>query len=430
MTGSGLVRRLGFGDAVVVGLGAMLGAGVFASFGPAAAAAGSGLLIALAVAAVVAYCNATASARLAAVHPQSGGTYVYGRQRLGPVWGFAAGWGFVVGKTASCAAMALTFGAYAWPANPTAAAVGAVVVLTAVNCLGVSRTAGLTRVLVAATLLALAAVVVAGLAGGAADPALLTGWTDGGVLGIGQAAALLFFSFAGYARIATLGEEVRDPATTIPRAIPTALAIALAVYAVTAVTALLTLGPAGLGAAAAPLAAVASSGSLAFLTPAVQVGGAVASAGVLLSLMAGIGRTALAMARDRELPAALAAVHPRFRVPHRAEFALGTVVVVIVVVSDVRAAIGFSSFAVLAYYAIANLSALTLDEGRSRRRLRAVAAVGLLGCLALAFTLPAGTVAVGIAVLAVGLVGRALRVGVGARRTAAPVDERGPSGDA
>jgi len=405
------VRRLGFGDAVVLGLGSMLGAGVFASFGPAAAAAGSGLLIALGVVAVVAYCNATASARLAAVYPESGGTYVYGRRRLGPVWGFTAGWGFVVGKTASCAAMALTFGAYAWPADPVPPAVAAVVVLTAVNYLGVAKTAGLTRVLVAVTLLALVAVVAAGLGGGAADPGNLTGWTGGGsvwdgVVGVGQAAALLFFSFAGYARIATLGEEVRDPQTTIPRAIPVALGIVLVVYAVVAVTALLTVGPAGLAAAAAPLAAVTESGTLAFLAPVVQVGGAVASAGVLLSLMAGIGRTTLAMARDHELPAVLAAVHPRFRVPHRAELLLGVVVVAIVLVTDVRGAIGFSSFAVLVYYAIANLAAFTLD-GPHRRALRRITAVGLLGCLALAFTLPPATVAAGVGFLAAGVAGRA-----------------------
>lgn len=417
MADAGLVRRLGFGDAIVLGLGSMLGAGVFASFGPAAAAAGSGLLIALAAAAVVAYCNATASARLAAMYPESGGTYVYGRRRLGAVWGFLAGWGFVVGKTASCAAMALSFGAYAWPSNPVPPAVAAVVVLTGVNYLGVSKTAGLTRVLVVVTLLALAAVVVAGLGGDAVDAANLAGWVDGGVAGIGQAAALLFFSFAGYARIATLGEEVRDPETTIPRAIPVALGIVLVLYAVVATTALLTVGPAGLAAAAAPLAAVAESGTWAFLAPVVQVGGAVASAGVLVSLMAGIGRTTLAMARDHELPAVLAAVHPRFRVPHRAELLLGVVVVVIVLTVDIRGAIGFSSFAVLVYYAIANAAAFTLD-GPRRRRLRPVTVLGLLGCLALAFTLPPATVFAGVGVLAVGVVGRAV-LGA-ARRTGRP----------
>ncbi|GAA3496166.1 hypothetical protein GCM10019016_032670 [Streptomyces prasinosporus] len=106
----GLRRTLGTGDAVVVGLGAMLGAGIFAALAPAARAAGSGLLLGLAVAAVVAYCNADSSARLAALYPASGGTYVYGRERLGEFWGYLAGWAFVVGKTASCAAMALTVG--------------------------------------------------------------------------------------------------------------------------------------------------------------------------------------------------------------------------------------------------------------------------------------------------------------------------------
>ncbi len=110
-----LARRLGTSDAVVIGLGSMIGAGVFAAFGPAAKAAGSGLLIGLVIAAGVAYCNAVASAQLAAVYPTSGGTYIYGRERLGPWWGFAAGWGFVIGKTASCAVMALTLAAYAVP---------------------------------------------------------------------------------------------------------------------------------------------------------------------------------------------------------------------------------------------------------------------------------------------------------------------------
>ena len=111
----GLTRRLGTVDAVVIGLGSMIGAGVFSAFAPAAAAAGTGLLVGLGLAAVVAYCNATASAQLAAQYPTSGGTYVYGRERLGDWWGFLAGWGFVIGKTASCAAMALTFAAYAVP---------------------------------------------------------------------------------------------------------------------------------------------------------------------------------------------------------------------------------------------------------------------------------------------------------------------------
>lgn len=406
--GPGLARRLSLADAVMVGLGSMLGAGVFAAFAPAAAAAGSGLLIGLAIAAVVAYCNGIASAQLAARYPESGGTYRYGRHRLGPVWGFLAGWGFVIGKTASCAAMALTFGAYCWPAHPSAPAVAAVVICTAVNYLGITKTAWLTRLLVIITLAALAAVVVAALGGGHADPANLSGWSSGGLLGITQAAALLFFAFAGYARIATLGEEVRQPDRTIPLAIPLALGIAVGVYALVGAAALAAVGPTTLAQSAAPLAAVTRSGALSWLTPVVQIGGAVACAGVLLSLLAGVGRTIVAMARDHELPHVLAAIHPQYRVPHRAQIGLGCTVTAVVSIADLRGVIGFSSFAVLTYYAIANIASFTLPSPGRRWR-RPLAAVGLAGCALLALTLPLTTLLTGAAVLACGLLGRAVR---------------------
>ena len=166
-------RQLGLRDAVVVGLGSMIGAGVFAAFTPAAEAAGSGLLIGLAVAAVVAYCNATSSARLAARYPASGGTYVYGRERLGPFWGYLAGWAFVVGKTASCAAMALTVGSYLWPDQAHAVAVVAVVALTALNYFGIQKAAWLTRIIVAVVLLVLTVAVVVCLTSASADPSHL-----------------------------------------------------------------------------------------------------------------------------------------------------------------------------------------------------------------------------------------------------------------
>jgi APA family basic amino acid/polyamine antiporter len=403
-----LRRELGLGDAVVVGLGAMLGAGVFAAFGPAAAAAGAGLLVALAVAALVAYANATSSAELAAVHPQAGGTYVYGRRQLGPLWGFVAGWGFVVGKTASCAAMALTAGAYAWPAHPRVAAVLAALALTAVNYRGVAKTAALTRVLVGVTLLVLATVLVASFGGGATEPARLAPWAGTGPYGVLQAAGLLFFAFAGYARIATLGEEVRDPARTIRRAVPLALLVVVVTYALVGAALLLVLGAVGIAASGAPLRDAVAAGRFSELAPLVRVGAVAASLGVLLSAMAGVGRTTLAMARDAELPSWLAAVHPRFAVPHRAELVLGGVVVLVVGLADLRGAIGFSSTGVLVYYAIANVSAWTLP-GRARRWRRPVAAVGLLGCVVLVASLPLRSVLVGLGVLAAGVLVRAVR---------------------
>ncbi|BDT99505.1 MULTISPECIES: APC family permease [Nocardia] len=396
-----LRRRLGVTDAVVIGLGSMIGAGIFAALAPAAQAAGSGLLAGLAIAAVVAYCNATSSARLAARYPASGGTYVYGRERLGDFWGYLAGWAFVVGKTASCAAMALTVGSYLWPARAHAVAVAAVLALTAVDYAGVRKSAWLTRVIVAIALAVLAAVAVATLTSGSAQVAQLRIGGDVTGSGVLQAAGLLFFAFAGYARIATLGEEVRDPARTIPRAIPLALGITLVVYAVVAVAALTVLGPGNLASATAPLTDAVTAAGADRLAPVVRAGAAVAALGSLLALILGVSRTTLAMARDRHLPHVLAAVHPRYAVPHRAEITVGVVVAVLAATVDVRGAIGFSSFGVLAYYAIANAAAWTLSPAENRPP-RVIPATGVAGCLLLAFALPVTSVLAGVAVLAVG----------------------------
>src|SRR5687767_15344630 len=332
----------------------MLGAGIFAALRPAAQVAGAGLLIGLAVAAIVAYCNATSSAQLAAVYPESGGTYVYGRERLGPFWGFLAGWGFMVGKAASLAAIALTFGEYAWPANTRPVAIAAVIAMTAVNYRGVEKTALVTRLIVALVLAALAAVVVASLFGGTASEAHIDDLLESGGLGVLRSAGILFFAFAGYARIATLGEEVVDPARTIPRAIPFALGLVLALYAIVMITALASAGEDALASSTAPLTLVVAERH-AWI---VRAGAAIASLGVLLSLLAGIGRTTFAMAANGDLPRPLAAVHERFKVPHRAELAAGVVVTVVAALVDVRTAIGFSSFCVLVYYAIANAAAV------------------------------------------------------------------------
>jgi APA family basic amino acid/polyamine antiporter len=381
---------------------------VFAVFGPAAAAAGTGLLFGLAIAAAVAYANAAASAQLAAVLPTSGGTYTYGRERLGEWWGFTAGWAFVAGKSASCAAMALTFAAYAvptggWPQRVVA--LGAVGLLAFTNYRGVTRTATAARILVTVTLACLAAVVAGIWLSPGRAPVAFEWSSPGGFFGVLQAAGLLFFAFAGYARIATMGEEVRDPASAIPKAILGALGIAVLVYVLVGWSALAATGPELLAGSTAPLRDAAIAVRADWLVPVVQVGAMVASLGALLTLMAGIGRTALAMARNSDLPGWLAGVHPRFATPARAEVVLALVVGVAVLLGDLRGAIGFSSFGVLVYYAIANAAAFS-QPGPERRWPRLLNGLGLAGCLTLAATLPAAAVLAGIAVLALGLLGR------------------------
>lgn len=442
-----LSRRLGLRDAVVIGLASMIGAGAFVSLGAAQDLAGSLAPAAVLVAAVVALCNATSTAQLAAQHPAAGGTYHYGRERLGPWWGFLAGWCFVIGKIASCAAMALVVAAYLVPEpfqRPVAALL--VVALTAVNLVGITRTAALARVLVAVALAALvltgvrllAGVVAGGPAGGAGDGAGAGTWEvpgplagqaaglwdgglaavagagEGGALGIVlalvQAAALMFFAFAGYARVATLGEEVVEPRRTIPRAILLALAAVGAIYLVLSVI-LVLVGPApgdqGWGPAPfrTALDAVGAGGVWAVV---VTIGAVAAASGALLALVAGISRTVLAMARERDLPPVLAHVSPRFSVPQRAEAAAGVAVVLLVLLaSDVLVAIAASSFGVLLYYAVANLAALT-QTGQWRLFPKAMQWLGLAGCVLLVAALPGRTIVAGLVLVAVGLAYRGL----------------------
>ena len=446
-----LSRRLGLRDAVVIGLASMIGAGAFVSLGAAQDLAGSLAPAAVLVAAVVALCNATSTAQLAAQHPAAGGTYHYGRERLGPWWGFLAGWCFVIGKTASCAAMALVVAAYLVP-EPFQRLVAAllVVVLTAVNLVGITRTAVLARVLVTVALAALvltgvrllAGIVAGGPTGGAGDGAGAGTWEvpgplsgqaaglwDGGiaavagageggalgiVLAVAQAAALMFFAFAGYARVATLGEEVVAPRRTIPRAILLALAAVGALYLVLSVI-LVLVGPApgeqGWGPAPfrAALDAVGAGGVWAV---AVTIGAVAAASGALLALVAGISRTVLAMARERDLPPVLAHVSPRFSVPQRAEAAAGIAVVLLVLLaSDVLVAIAASSFGVLLYYAVANLAALT-QTGQWRLFPKAMQWLGLAGCVLLVAALPGRTIVAGLVLVAVGLAYRGLVLAV------------------
>ena len=424
-----LKRQLTLSDAVAVGMGSMIGAGVFAVWGPVLSVAGNAPLAALAIAAIVAFCNATASAQLAAVHPVSGGTYAYARAEIGPWAGFIAGWCFLIGKVASCAAMAMTFAAYAAPTGfEVPIAVLAVAALVVVNCFGVTRTALLTRILVIISLIGLAIVVAAGAT--AVTTRLTTeqlGWYWSGVAtssselgieplsdptawGVLQGAALLFFAFAGYARIATMGEEVVTPRRTIPRAIIFALTGAVIVYTLVALAVMLTLGADAIE-TATPLADVLTVAGWTAASPILHIAAATASLGALLALLTGIGRTTLAMAREEDLPRFLAVVDERWSVPRRAEIAIGVIVIAIILVADLRGAIAFSSFGVLLYYLIANVAAFR-QSGDARRYPRALQILGAIGCLTLVATLPTAGILIGVCVIIAGVVYRVIRIRV------------------
>lgn len=402
-----LARKLGVREAVFIGLGSMIGAGIFTALNPAAEAAGEGLLMGLGLAGIVAFCNASSSAQLARLYPKSGGTYVYATRQINSFSGWIAGWAFIVGKLASCAAAALTFGYYVRQDQAHLLAMLTVIALTAITYHSITKTAMATTVMVLIVLGALGAVVVTALAGERrAELGPLT--TEHGWYGVLQSGGILFFAFAGYARIGTLGEEVREPKRSIPLAIMIAFGITFAVYFAIAISGLLVIGAEGLAATNAPLVEVVKEAGGSGVAPLVRIGAAVAALGVLLSLIAGISRTTFAMASDGRLPGRLAAVHPRHKVPHVAALAIGAILLVVVSFADLRGAIGFSAFTVLLYYAITNASAFTLERER-RFYPRAFPILGFIGCVVLAFTLPTQSLIVGGGVMSAGALVYALQ---------------------
>ncbi|MGO2749458.1 MAG: APC family permease [Pseudoclavibacter sp.] len=397
-------RKIGTVGATAIGVSAMLGAGVFSAFAPAAQAAGSWLLLSLGVALVVAASNAASTAQLARQHPGAGGVYLYGREQLGEWPGFLAGWGFVIGKTASVAAMAITAAAYLVPepfARPAALAV--LLAVTAAGLLGITRTAAIAT--------AIGGVVIVGLLGvlvtAQLSPPLFGSASESDAVfsahGVLQGAGILFFAFAGYARVATLSEEVRDPRRTVPRAMLVSFLIVSALLALLGWALLATLGPGRLALSPAPLAALVETQPVA--VAAVGVLAAVSSIGALSAVLAGSSRTAMAMGRRRDLPAPLARQHPSNAVPRIAVLAVAAGAALLICVGDIREVIGFSSAGVLVYYLIANLSALT--QSREHRSVpRAVSSLGAMGCLTLVVTLPPLALASAFGVFLVGVLVR------------------------
>ncbi|HEY4153574.1 MAG TPA: APC family permease [Pseudolysinimonas sp.] len=394
-----LQRRLGFPAATAIGVASMLGAGIFFVWAPAAADAGVGILLALPVAGVVAALNAVSTTRLAMAHPVSGGAYAYGRAELGPVPGFVAGVLFLVGKTASVAAIASIAGAYLWPGLERPVAVAAVAVLAVVNATGIRSTAIVSTIVVAVVIATLVAVLVITTVQSSGMPPRSPVALTGGVPGVLQAAALIFFTFAGYARVATLGEEVKDPQRTLPRAVIAALAIVLLLSAATAAVLLMRLGASGLAASASPLADAAGPGS----ATVIRITAAVACLGSLLSVLAALSRTAMAMARDGELPGRLSAISERTATPVAAEIVVAVVGIAAVLLLDPARLVGVSACAVLGYYGIAHLAAIA----RARHvglRPPVLAFFGLLGCTALAFSTPWQAI-VGVATFVLAAIG-------------------------
>ena len=399
-----LQRVVGLPGAILMGLGSIMGAGVFVTLGLGEQIAGPSILPALALAAVVAICNGLSSAQLAANHPMSGGTYEYGHRWLTPSLGFAAGWMFLCAKSASAATAALGFAMYLAPDYVLPVSLATVAGLTVITLTGMQRSNAFNAVIVSAVLLTLLAFVAVGAPALRTKGELLQPFFDANrVTELFEATALMFVAYTGYGRIATLGEEVREPRRTIPMAIILTLGLSTLLYL--GVSAVSLAHANGQGFHSLALVAEKMGGTV--LGIALTAGAALALVSVLLNLLLGLSRVALAMGRRGDLPEATARVTESTKVPAVATVLVAAVIGGLVCIGDVKLTWSFSAFTVLIYYAVTNLCAIRLQP-KERLYPAWISYLGLLSCLSLAFFVEWRIILTGLGLIAFGLVWKAV----------------------
>ena len=405
----GLLRLLTLKDAVGVGLGAIIGAGIFVVTGIAAGVSGPAFLVGLLVAGIIATFNALSSAQLAAKYPHSGGTYEYGYILINPSFGFSAGWMFLISKLSAAGVVAIGFGSYFYQlvpiASPLAFSASAVILLTAVNYFGIKKAGILNLMIVVITLLSLLYLVFSGIP--EVNRANFKPFAPFGISGITEAAALLFFAFTGYARIATLAEEVAEPKKTIPRAIIITIVIAILLYVAISVVAIGVIGTESMANSKSPLQVVADALSTPAISTIITIGESTAMLGVLLSQVLGISRMMLAMGRRNDLPPFFQTIHKRYRVPHIGILITGIIILLLTIIGSFEFIVRSATFTILLYYSITNIAALRQPKNE-RMYGRLIPILGLLGCLAMSVSLPLNVILSGIGLLLTGFAVRFL----------------------
>lgn len=404
-----LLRTLTLKDAVGVGLGAIIGAGIFVVTGIAAGVSGPAFLIGLITAGIIAAFNGLSSAQLAAIYPDSGGTYEYGYKLINPVFGFSAGWMFLISKLAAGGVVAIGFGSYFYQlvpvGSPMTISVIAVVFLTIVNYFGIKKAGVLNLLIVAVTLFSLLYFVFSGIPKVKAEN--FTPFAPFGFLGIAEAAALLFFAFTGYARIATLAEEVAEPKKTIPKAIIITIITSIFLYAAVSVVAIGVIGAENMADSKSPLQMVAKSLTTPAINTVITIGASTAMLGVLLSQILGISRMMLAMGRRHDLPPIFQTIHNRYRVPHLGIIITGLIILLLTILGTFEFVVRAATFTILLYYSITNIAALKQPR-KEQIYGRVIPVCGLIGCLTMSVSLPFNVIISGIGLLKIGFIVRFL----------------------
>lgn len=402
-----LLRSLTLKDAVGIGLGAIIGAGIFVVTGIAAGVSGPAFIIGLLIAGIIASFNALSSAQLAAIYPHSGGTYEYGYIVLNPALGFSAGWMFLISKLTAAGVVAIGFGSYFYQllpiASPITFSVIAVIFLTMANYFGVKKAGKLNFIIVTITILSLLYLVFSGIS--TVNPKNFKPFAPFGLKGIAEATALLFFAFTGYARIATLAEEVVEPKKTIPKAIIITIVIAIVLYLSISFVAIGVIGAKAMALSISPLQVVADSLSAPGISSIVTIGASTAMLGVLLSQILGISRMMLAMGRRNDLPAVFKSIHKRYQVPHIGIFITGGIILILSISGTFEFIVRAATFSILLYYSITNIAAFKQPKSE-RLYSRWIPAFGLIGCITMSLALPLHVIASGVGLLLIGFMVR------------------------
>jgi APA family basic amino acid/polyamine antiporter len=394
-----LKRSLGLFDAFAIGLGAVIGAGIFVVIGVAASLAGPAMLLSLLIAGVVSALTAISFVHLARFIPREGGGYEYAHELVSPFGGFISGWMWLLSNIVTGSAVALGFAGYLaiyipLPVNLMAAV--ACLAITGINYMGSRESATANNILVVFKLVVLLLFVAFGLS--LINGAFFSPFAASGAMGVMEGAAVIFFAFSGFGRVAMISEEVRDPTRTVPRAIILALAVSGVIYMLVAVVAIGMFGSASLGASNSPLAdAAALEGKV--MANLVTIGALAATLSVLLTTLLGLSRITFAMSRNHDLPAVLSKLHPKRQTPYIAILVFGLLMTAFALTTDILKAVAISNFGSLVYYLIANLAAMRIAKPR---RAKVLPILGLVSCAGLLVFLTTDAWLLGIGALVVG----------------------------
>jgi APA family basic amino acid/polyamine antiporter len=378
-----LKQSLGLFDAVSVSVGAIIGGGIFVVTGIAAGLAGSALVISMLVAALISLLTVLSFVELTKWQPKEGSMYEYTYQLVSPFAGFLVGWMWILSNTFAGAAVSLGFAYYltalAPSLNPNIMAAIVCLTFTTINYYSVKESAKLNNILVTAKLLILAFFVTYGLM--FMNPANFQPFKpfDVGVL---SGAVFFFFAYGGFARTAVVAEEVKNPKHNVPRALLIALTISTIVYVLVGVAAVGLVGPARLANSNSPLEEAMKATGNPSATTIIALGGMLATASVLLTSILGVSRMTYAMAKRKDLPQALSKLDPKRNTPALATWIIGTIMTILVLVTDLSKVVAISSFAMLFFYTLANISALRLKTEK-RTYPRILPALGAISCFTL-----------------------------------------------